>query len=72
MKSDNGNTIGSEFYPEWETSVFKRSSGYPGRLFISYDHIRKYGPIQASKGILDVQPPARRVVDPQHEIKPNA
>ena len=33
MKSDNGNTIGSEFYPEWETSVFKRSSGYPGRLF---------------------------------------
>jgi hypothetical protein len=33
MKSDNGNTIGSQFCPTCGNPIFKKSSGYPSLLF---------------------------------------
>jgi hypothetical protein len=72
MKSDNSNTISSEFYPEWAPSVFKRSSEHPGRLFFHTAMFENLALFRLQKVSWTSSRQPWDFVYPQLEIKPNA
>jgi hypothetical protein len=72
MKSDNGNTISSEFCSNCGNPVLKRSSGYPGLLFFHAATLENPALFKPQKVFWASSSQPWDFVDPELEIKQNA